>query len=259
MEKSKPETGPEVLKPGRAVMQYRCINCGIGSSDLYKDYRNGIIKMMHCVQCSEIIDKYIEYDPVVISLDVLLLNRKALRHVLFNSNVQGVWKYVILLLTCDAFVKLALQRAKGEITPVNPTYIIYSAMEWGLYKNCLLAAIELSSLVLCICVLVMVFSSLNPTLSSYSCNRWKDISNLVQAVVLSNFGKFLVILAVLWGTKNSHLYIQLIKTYICAASVQALRVCLPHWRVLQVSIIAILGHLLSMYATYSVQLTLFGG
>ncbi|XP_061173351.1 protein ARV1-like [Saccostrea echinata] len=247
---------PEVPK---GALQYRCINCGTGSSELYKDYRNGIIKMIHCVQCSEIIDKYIEYDPVVISLDVLLLNRKALRHVLFNSNVQGVWKYVILLLTCDAFVKLALQRAKGEITPVNPTYIIYSAMEWGLYKNCLLAAVELSSLVLFICVLVMVFSSLNPTLRSYSFKSWKDISNLVQAVVLSNFGKFLVILAVLWGTKNSHLYIQLIKTYICAATVQTLRVCMPHWGIVKVSFIAIFGHLLSMYVTYSVQHTLFGG
>lgn len=41
----------------------------------------------------------------------------------------------------DAFVKLTLQRAKGEITPVNPTYIIYSATEWDFYKNCLLASV----------------------------------------------------------------------------------------------------------------------
>ena len=46
---------------------------------------------MNCIfqiQCSAVIDKYIEYDPVVISLDILLLNRKALRHVLFNSNIK---------------------------------------------------------------------------------------------------------------------------------------------------------------------------
>lgn len=139
-------------------------------------------------ECRDIIDKYIEYDPVVISLDILLLNRKALRHVLFNSHIkvqyividntldilckihysmcriidlgiyfycitvfyfsyiytQGYWKYVILLLVCDSFVKMTLQRAKGEITPVNPTYIIYSAMEWGLYKNFLLAAVGMN-------------------------------------------------------------------------------------------------------------------
>ena len=40
------------------------------------------------VQCRDIIDKYTEYDPVIISLDVLLLKREALRHVLYNSNVQ---------------------------------------------------------------------------------------------------------------------------------------------------------------------------
>lgn len=57
---------------------------------------------------------------------------------------QGYWKYVILLLVCDSFVRMTLQRAKGEITPVNPTYIIYSAMEWGLYKNFLLAAVGMN-------------------------------------------------------------------------------------------------------------------
>ena len=30
-------------------LQFRCINCGRGASDLFKDYNNGIIKMKHCV------------------------------------------------------------------------------------------------------------------------------------------------------------------------------------------------------------------
>lgn len=49
------------------------------------------------------------------------------------------------------------------------------------------------------------------------------MNNVLRAVILSNFGKFLVILAVLWGTQNSDVYIHLIKTYICAANVQALK------------------------------------
>ncbi|XP_048734526.1 protein ARV1-like [Ostrea edulis] len=237
------------------ICHYKCISCGTDASSIYKDYKNGIIKMEYCVQCRDLIDKYVEYDPVIISLDVLLLKREALRHVLYNSHMQGYWKYVILLVICDAFVKLALQRAKGEITPVNPTYIIYSAMEWGLYKNWLLAVVELTSLVFFICVLVLLFSLLISSKRSAGPNSCKD---LVRSVVLSTFGKVLVILAVLWGTKNSHLYIQLIKAYICAANVQALRVCLPGWRIPSVAAISIVGHLSSAYVTNSVQRYLFG-
>ena len=53
-----------------------------------------------------------------------------------------------------------------------------------------------------------------------SSDSWKDI---VRALILSNFGKTLVILVVLCGTQNSDTFIQLIKAYICAANVQALR------------------------------------
>lgn len=215
-------------------------------------------------ECRDIIDKYIEYDPVVISLDILLLNRKALRHVLFNSQIKGYWKYVILLLVCDSFVKMTLQRAKGEITPVNPTYIIYSAMEWGLYKNFLLAAVELTSLILFISFLVLMLSMM-PTVSSdrrTGVNKhkqsWRDMTDVMRAVILSNFGKFLVILAVLWGTQNSDIYIHLIKTYICAANVQALRVCLPSRSIWFVMAVTLAGHFLSMTVTHSIQVILFG-
>lgn len=36
---------PETKEP----CHFRCINCGRGASDLFKDYNNGIIKMKHCV------------------------------------------------------------------------------------------------------------------------------------------------------------------------------------------------------------------
>lgn len=36
---------PETKEP----YHFRCINCGRGASELFKDYNNGIIKMKHCV------------------------------------------------------------------------------------------------------------------------------------------------------------------------------------------------------------------
>lgn len=39
------ENSPET----KELCHFRCINCGRGASDLFKDYNNGIIKMKHCV------------------------------------------------------------------------------------------------------------------------------------------------------------------------------------------------------------------
>lgn len=39
-------------------------------------------------KCENVVDKYIEYDLVVVSLDALLLKRQAFRHILINSGIQ---------------------------------------------------------------------------------------------------------------------------------------------------------------------------
>ena len=39
-------------------------------------------------RCNEVADKYIEYDTVIIFLDVLLLQRPAYRHILINSEFK---------------------------------------------------------------------------------------------------------------------------------------------------------------------------
>lgn len=52
-----------------------------------------ILKLKCCIlcfqsKCNEVADKYIEYDTVIIFLDVLLLQRPAYRHILINSNFK---------------------------------------------------------------------------------------------------------------------------------------------------------------------------
>ncbi|XP_023718309.1 protein ARV1 isoform X2 [Cryptotermes secundus] len=40
-------------------------------------------------KCHKIADKYIEYDPVIVMIDLVLLNEQAYRHVLYNSPSQS--------------------------------------------------------------------------------------------------------------------------------------------------------------------------
>ena len=93
-----------------------CIECGKRNSDgLYRVYTGGSIQLLQCVSqylsvvclwgailiynhvlpplqchCDRFVDKYIEYDAVILLLDVLLLRIQSYRHVLFNYSISSV-------------------------------------------------------------------------------------------------------------------------------------------------------------------------
>ncbi|KAK2182552.1 hypothetical protein NP493_348g00039, partial [Ridgeia piscesae] len=76
--------------------QYRCIECGYEAVELYKDFKAGIIKISHCVSCHKVVDKYIEFDPVIIFLDALLHKPQAYRHLLFNDKFKAPGRLLLI-------------------------------------------------------------------------------------------------------------------------------------------------------------------
>jgi hypothetical protein len=40
-------------------------------------------------------DKYIEYDPVIVMIDLVLLNEQAYRHILYNSSFHVSQNYIL--------------------------------------------------------------------------------------------------------------------------------------------------------------------
>lgn len=68
-----------------------CIECGYTGIDcLYSRYKSEYIKLTVCPKCNKIADKYIEYDSVILSLDILLLKKQAYRHLSFNLIEQEI-------------------------------------------------------------------------------------------------------------------------------------------------------------------------
>lgn len=62
-----------------------CIECGYSNIDcLYSKYKSDYIKLNVCPECNKIADKYIEYDSVILFLDILLLKRQAYKHLAYN-------------------------------------------------------------------------------------------------------------------------------------------------------------------------------
>lgn len=62
-----------------------CIECTNPDIDcLYYKYKSKYIKLTICPQCERVADKYIEYDNVILFIDILLLKPLAYRHLAYN-------------------------------------------------------------------------------------------------------------------------------------------------------------------------------
>lgn len=62
-----------------------CIECGHRNiPTLYSKYKSEYVKLTVCDSCNKVCDKYIEYDAVILFLDLLLLKKPAYRHLAYN-------------------------------------------------------------------------------------------------------------------------------------------------------------------------------
>jgi len=110
-----------------------CIECGRGSNQaLYKEFSGGTIQLSQCVSfavvlnlalylplpsssssppphppthsqvhCHKVLDKYVEFDAVILLLDVLLLRIQSFRHLIFNYGISfSVSPRLLALSTC---------------------------------------------------------------------------------------------------------------------------------------------------------------
>ncbi|KAK6459248.1 Arv1-like family-domain-containing protein [Scheffersomyces xylosifermentans] len=63
-----------------------CIECTNPNIDcLFSKYKSEYIKLTICPKCGKIADKYIEYDNVILFIDILLLKKQAYRHMTYNA------------------------------------------------------------------------------------------------------------------------------------------------------------------------------
>lgn len=145
------------------VTEYRCINCGSKVKDLYKNYSSTIQKLAECVSCKlqknylflikkmfqdnchEIADKYIEYEMLIIIVDLILLSKQAQRHVLYNTNCKSLYKLLMVITLLESYCVIVkmIERTPfeydGQIihaTQVDPLF-----MEKGFYISTLQIAL----------------------------------------------------------------------------------------------------------------------
>ncbi|KAK9766782.1 sterol homeostasis protein [Basidiobolus ranarum] len=198
-----------------------CVECGTPVSTLYMEYSKGNIRLTQCENCKNFVDKYVEHDAVIIFIDLLLFKPQVYRHILFNRldyKDQGihpsVLKLGILLILFDVYIKwFKLERyyAKTKFPfGDQPLYLQY------IY---ILALCLIEFLAYQFGVRLAVSFCLG---SKYAIIKYNYVS---MALIISSFGKLLLILMVIWDY-NELEYSWLLSVFVFASNLEALSVFL---------------------------------
>ncbi|XP_061668391.1 protein ARV1 isoform X1 [Syngnathoides biaculeatus] len=200
-----------------AENDFRCVECNEKATELHRDYSNGILKITLCGSCQKPVDKYIEYDPVIILIDAILCKTQAFRHILFNTSLAIHWKLCVFCLLCEAYLRWSLRRSSEPSG--DPADIIRYAKELEFYGMVALAALELSAF--CGGVLLVLRAS-----SRRLRGDGADLRPLLRALLLSCYGKVLLVPAVIWEHDFLPLCLGFIKLFVLTSNTQAVRVIL---------------------------------
>lgn len=175
----------------------QCVECGAAVLHLYKEYSKGNIRLSICEKCNATVDKYVEYEVVLILIDLLLHKPQAYRHILFNRK-PSLSFLLLLRLACiitlldmnmKAFLierrQLVVVRDGSMYENATPNSIFgVSQLSLHLFS---LAAIENLTYGLVITALIRCFWSKR-------CN-----TQLLSTLVVSSFGKIFIMFSVIWN------------------------------------------------------------
>jgi len=199
-----------------------CVECGHVIKHTYRLISKGNIRLTRCNHCELLADKYVEFDMVIIAIDLVLHKPQVYRHLIFNRMKPYEWGVApgvlwlgVLVLFFDSYVKWA--DASGGFESLNVAENLLCAecgcgWQW-LYQ----AAIELAGFL----AGVVLGVSIQPALNGGALNY------LVMSIVLSSFGKLFHGLAMIWDySEQRQSFGTCIEAFVLASNVVALRVYL---------------------------------
>ncbi|OBS82538.1 hypothetical protein A6R68_23477 [Neotoma lepida] len=135
---SLPGKGTEGAATAASPCLYRCIECNREARELYRDYSHGVLKITICKSCQKPVDKYIEYDPVIILINAILCKAQAYRHILFNTKINIHGKLCMFCLLCEAYLRWWQLQDSSQSTA--PDDLIRYAKEWDFYRMFVIAS-----------------------------------------------------------------------------------------------------------------------
>ncbi|XP_036044311.1 protein ARV1 isoform X1 [Onychomys torridus] len=206
--------GTEGAATAASPCLYRCIECNREARELYRDYSHGVLKITICKSCQKPVDKYIEYDPVIILINAILCKAQAYRHILFNTKINIHGKLCMFCLLCEAYLRWWQLQDSSQSTA--PDDLIRYAKEWDFYRMVVIASFEQAAFFAGIFAFLWVEQPM-------TAKKKPNFILLLKALLLSSYGKLLLIPAVIWEHDYTPLCLRLIKVFVLTSNFQAIR------------------------------------
>ncbi|XP_058058182.1 protein ARV1 [Anopheles bellator] len=211
----------ELLRHQSGEQKYVCINCGRPVSGLYRRISSTVLKIIECEKCNHPADKYIEFEVLIILIDLILLSKPAYRHILYNSDCKNLWKIGCILILLEAYCFWT--DAFRGITSISYRSHVNDPFlsEKGFY----LSTVHFLTGFLLLYAFIYLFNGLlHRTVPPVAGDGKSYPRMLLHGVILASIGKFLFIPIIIWRENSNDtclaLHIVLVLLYFVISLVQ---------------------------------------
>ncbi|CAG9772602.1 unnamed protein product [Ceutorhynchus assimilis] len=210
--------------------EYYCINCGEKTKSLFKKYSETVLKLTNCDNCNEIADKYLEYDIVIIIIDLILLNTMAYRHILLNTKFKHFWKLSVILILLESYCKWVLTSTNfqdhmihNKTSQPNLKDFHMKIEDLQYYGICINTTISYSCFTLTIVALICVYKQyFNQKLLIHP-----SLTLVMKTVTLASTGILLQLPSIIWDLSLYGYHLHFITLYTWLSQLLAFRVICP--------------------------------
>ncbi|KAK6102753.1 Arv1-like family protein [Brugia pahangi] len=185
------------------VDEYICINCCHPSSSLFLKYSDNGIRLTPCSNCGRAVDAYIEYDIVLVIIDLMLQYIEAYRHFLMNTgnNRVSFMLFRMQVRMSDKWIRRRIMSGDENVYD----------LEWEFYECLLQSLLEMTSFVI---VLALMSLQISATFS---------VNKTLQTFCIGSYGNVFAVLSVIWHLHLLWSYRILTELFIFISHVQAQR------------------------------------
>ncbi len=162
-------------------------------------------------------DKYIEFDPVILVLDLFLFRLKAYRHLLFNRSSRKFATFIVklafsevlldareypplwgtLILTESAFLSLALSGATSK--PSLLSRLWWSVCGLAIYSAVVVVLLRLFSLVSIVRARLALCERVFRAVVDAQRESKPNARDIVRGLVVSSYGRLLTFVPLIWN------------------------------------------------------------
>lgn len=146
------------------------------------------------VNCGLLADKYIEYDPVIVFVDLILLEKQAYQHLLYNSDFKAYWKLMIMLWLGEAF------RAWSFCVSISTQKTNINIYDGDLFQgdcNFYILLLQTAVTLTVFIATVIIVTELRWLLSKKRPHKY-NAKDLTRALIVGGCSKLLGLLAIVW-------------------------------------------------------------